>query len=329
MRTIDLLLNQIPELSSVVSPSTTPNASIGRANLAARVQQEDYFSKDTCRHILFYTALAYADLPQAFVLTQRNAAIRRIQTSSNPNASRLLDDHDSGEKWVTVGISHLTTSRQHLGLPSVIARRVSRGWVLSGKVPWVTAAPWSEAIVIGASDSDSPNQQLLCYVPALTEGVQRGTGMELLALSESGTDEVILENAFIDNSLILHGPVENVMTASQSGGAGGLQTSALALGLAGRAIDFILAKSSDRPALVPFVENLLAQWQKLFGTLTAASEPSSTVHLGTLRKESNDLVLRATQSALAIEKGAGFLADRKSTRLNSSHEWISRMPSSA
>ena len=26
---------------------------------------------------------------------------------------------------------------------------------------------------------------------------------------------------------------------------------------------------------------------------------------------------------------ANFLADRKSTRLNSSHEWISRMPSSA
>ena len=33
--------------------------------------------------------------------------------------------------------------------------------------------------------------------------------------------------------------------------------------------------------------------------------------------------------AVLIEVGNALSADRKSTRLNSSHEWISRMPSSA
>ena len=33
--------------------------------------------------------------------------------------------------------------------------------------------------------------------------------------------------------------------------------------------------------------------------------------------------------AVAVGTGVGINSDRKSTRLNSSHEWISRMPSSA
>ena len=35
------------------------------------------------------------------------------------------------------------------------------------------------------------------------------------------------------------------------------------------------------------------------------------------------------KDALTGQSVDDFLADRKSTRLNSSHEWISRMPSSA
>ena len=37
----------------------------------------------------------------------------------------------------------------------------------------------------------------------------------------------------------------------------------------------------------------------------------------------------AATPAADVEEIAGFWSDRKSTRLNSSHEWISRMPSSA
>ena len=39
--------------------------------------------------------------------------------------------------------------------------------------------------------------------------------------------------------------------------------------------------------------------------------------------------LLAMPLSLGIAKASLFPADRKSTRLNSSHEWISRMPSSA
>ena len=46
------------------------------------------------------------------------------------------------------------------------------------------------------------------------------------------------------------------------------------------------------------------------------------------RRDTTLLVCRAVSDTTHHEM-FGFLLDRKSTRLNSSHEWISRMPSSA
>ena len=40
-------------------------------------------------------------------------------------------------------------------------------------------------------------------------------------------------------------------------------------------------------------------------------------------------VVQEMSARLGAVTGKGFAEDRKSTRLNSSHEWISRMPSSA
>ena len=41
------------------------------------------------------------------------------------------------------------------------------------------------------------------------------------------------------------------------------------------------------------------------------------------------MVITGSEKAFAAGADIGAMADRKSTRLNSSHEWISRMPSSA
>jgi alkylation response protein AidB-like acyl-CoA dehydrogenase len=99
------------------------------------------------------------------------------------------------------------------------------------------------------------------------------------------------------------------MAVSQSGGAGGLQTSALALGLAARAIDHILVQSNHRSYLGRFADNFKQRWDTLSGRLFQAAQTGQrTIDTAELRKDSNDLVLRATQAALAIEKGAGFIA---------------------
>jgi alkylation response protein AidB-like acyl-CoA dehydrogenase len=139
--------------------------------------------------------------------------------------------------------------------------------------------------------------------------------MHLLALSDSCTDEVKLCDLRVTSERVLHGPVANVLAVSQSTGAGGLQTSALALGLAACAINWIHGQTHQRGNLSPFYESLENQWMSLFELLNQlASGIDCKVDAMTLRKDSNTLVLRATQSALAISKGAGFLAHNSIAR---------------
>jgi hypothetical protein len=88
-----------------------------------------------------------------------------------------------------------------------------------------------------------------------------------------------------------------------------LQTTALALGLAARIIDRIGDKSSIILELSAIAKSFQSQWYELDEKMSHASVPGQTdVDSGTLRKDANDLVVRASQAAMAIEKGAGYLA---------------------
>ena len=65
-----------------------------------------------------YLALSSACLTTTFVITQRTGACQRIERSDNEELkAELLPKLVSGEIFATVGISHLTTSRQHLSRP--------------------------------------------------------------------------------------------------------------------------------------------------------------------------------------------------------------------
>src|SRR5262249_24191303 len=69
-----------------------------------------------------YERLASACLTTCFLLSQREAAVRRINESGNdPVCQELLPVLARGERFATVGLSQLTTSRQHLQ-PSLRAR---------------------------------------------------------------------------------------------------------------------------------------------------------------------------------------------------------------
>src|ERR1700736_3299717 len=62
-----------------------------------------------------YEQLASACLTTAFILSQREAAVRRLVASANVElAARVLPGLARGELFATVGLSQLTTSRQHL-----------------------------------------------------------------------------------------------------------------------------------------------------------------------------------------------------------------------
>src|SRR5205085_4439534 len=95
---------------------------------------------ESTKLLLGYEHLSAACLTTAFILSQRDAAVRRIRDSGRDDlCHELLRPLACGGRFATVGISQLTTSRQHGG-PSLRARVTADGFVLHGTMPWVTGA---------------------------------------------------------------------------------------------------------------------------------------------------------------------------------------------
>ncbi len=262
-----------------------------------------------------YLALSKNCLTTTFVLTQWQAACRRILASHNAVLKqKLLPRMAAGELFVTVGISHLTTSRQHVARPVLTADlQTDGGLLLNGFSPWVTAASAADLFVLGATLEDG--RQVLCAVPSNRSGVTPSPGQTLVALSASCTDQVALQNVHVAADEILAGPIEQVMTVGSGGGAGGLQTSTLALGLALAAVDFMAEQAQQRNELFPVANKLRDDCEQLRQALIYLTDGVESISTGELRQRANSLALRSTQAALSAAKGAGFVASHATGRM--------------
>ncbi len=254
-----------------------------------------------------YLRLAQADLTTTFVITQYMGAIRRIVGSGNPSLiQRWIDPLISGESFGTVGISHLTTSRQHVKKPVLSAIATADGYVLNGMAPWVTGVAHGDVYVIGATMDDG--RQILAAVPRQTKGIVPGDGISLVALSASCTDRLQLNDVVVDSSMLIAGPAENVMSSGTGARVGGLQTSTLAIGLARAAMGFIADEASRRDDLRTVSEEMTSELDTLEGVLLAAASGQGQCDAMEVRGQANRLVLRSTQAALTAAKGAGYVS---------------------
>jgi alkylation response protein AidB-like acyl-CoA dehydrogenase len=261
-----------------------------------------------------YEQLAGACMTTCFILSQRDAACRRIRDSGQEALCReLLPALARGESFATVGISQLTTSRQHTR-PALTARAEGKALVFDGVMPWVTGAARADYFITGAVLDDG--RQVLAALPAKLPGVTVGPRLELMALAGSLTAEVRCAGVRLERHWLLAGPAEKVL-ASGRGGAGGLETSCLALGLAGAAVDYLLQESGARLELRRGAEQLdkarqllrqeLGELAQTHAAAGGAAKPPGPAHNQVLRARANSLVLRATQAALTASKGSGFL----------------------
>lgn len=256
-----------------------------------------------------YLELSAANLNATFILTQRVAALRRIAGCQNEALkNRFIEPILSGSQTATVGISHLTTSRQHVGKPVLAATAMNDGFRVNGFCPWVTGGDGADWLLLGGSVIDehgeSDGREILFLVE--TEKATVKSGFEMLALTASRTGAVEVNDVFVENANIVAGPQEQVLTGN-GGGAGGLQTSVLALGLAKAAIDFIEKEAEIRDDLVNAQTVLRRQHSDLIKHLFNATGGSEVMSAAEIRSQANSLVLRATQSALVAAKGAGFV----------------------
>ena len=98
-----------------------------------------------------YAQVASGSLTAVFILSQHDAAVRRlVGAPERPAARHWLEQIASGKAFATVGISQLTTSRR-LGAHALMATEVAPGeFRLQGAMPWVTAAERADVFVTGA-----------------------------------------------------------------------------------------------------------------------------------------------------------------------------------
>ncbi|MFL5342478.1 MAG: acyl-CoA dehydrogenase family protein [Gemmataceae bacterium] len=248
-------------------------------------------------------------LTTAFILSQRDAAIRRLLAGPAHLQSRYLPALAAGDQFTTVGLSQLTTSRQHQR-PALRATPTSTGnFVLDGDIPWVTGADQAGAIVTGATLPDS--NQVLVLLPTDLPGVEIGPPLPLAALAGSRTALVRCAGVEVARDLLLAGPAERVL---RPGGGGGLETSGLAIGLAGAAADFLRRESATRPDLAAAADRFLATRDAARRRLHALNDTPDPQQTLALRAECTSLALRSTQAALLAAKGSGFVVPHPAQR---------------
>jgi alkylation response protein AidB-like acyl-CoA dehydrogenase len=264
-----------------------------------------------------FERLASACLVSTFVLSQRNAAVSRIVSSENETLrAELLPKFARHELMATVGISHLTTSRQHLARPAVLATPDRDGYRLEGDVPWVTAAAISDFVLTGGTLPDG--RQLLALVPTDDPTVSVGEAPLLLALNASQTGSLKLAGTFVGRERIVAGPVEGVVK-SISGGTGSVTTSALAVGAAAGVLENFAREVEKRPELAEIAAPLTTERETISRAICEHVEATSAGRAPAqsseaIRQRANSLALRSSQAYLAASKGAGFVKGHPAER---------------
>src|SRR5207248_11229048 len=109
------------------------------------------------------------------------------------------------------------------------------------------------------------------------------------ALQGSLTAEVRCTDVLLDGRWLLAGPAERVMAGAR-GGTGGLETSCLALGLAGAAIDYLRHEAQARAELRFSAERLEQTRQSVRQEMHRLAEQSCTAEAAAaLRARANSL----------------------------------------
>jgi butyryl-CoA dehydrogenase len=237
-----------------------------------------------------YEQISGACLTTAFILSQREAAVRRLLASPVAELRRrFLPGLASGAQFASVGLSQITTSRQHQAPALAVTPLGPAGYRLDGLIPWVTGADQADFLIVGGTLADG--RQILFVMPADRPGVTVDPPAPLMALTGSLTSQVHCAGVELEKDLLLTGPAEKILSTGR-GGVGGLETSCLALGLAGGATDHLHREAAVRPG---------------------DGEPTPN-DLIALRVECTRLALQASQVALTVSKGAGFVVPHPAQR---------------
>ncbi|MEZ0326623.1 MAG: acyl-CoA dehydrogenase family protein [Fimbriimonas sp.] len=251
----------------------------------------------------------------SFLQTQHQSAVSMIARGENTGlAEEYLPQMADGSKLVGIGFSQL----RRPGPPIMRAERVDEGYVLDGKVPWVTGWSFYPEFLIGATLPDG--QALFAIVPLPTtevDGIAVSEPMKLAAMETALTVSVEFSRF-----LVRHDRVAFIRPT------GWIQNSDMinialqghfALGCAQAGLDIIAKNAEAKP--LPFLREA---YDRLAAELLAcrrATADAQTVSEETTQERLNvrawaiDLAVRCAHAAITSSSGAANSLDHPAQRV--------------
>ena len=252
-------------------------------------------------------SMARASGALTFLQTQHQSAVAKLAQSENRVLHREFFPHVvKGDRLVGVGFSHLRRS----GTPIMQAQEKGSGYLLTGKVPWVTGYKIFSHFILGATLPDG--RELYAVLP-LQNDVQPTRGnmkvdrpMELIAVTATNTVSINLDSWWLAGDRIVTIDPAGAIHASSRRNI--LNHGFFALGCAYAGLDILQAVAEKKQ-----LEFLSESWQTLSKEVARQTERAIAAIADChttyqqklrLRVEAIALAQRCSQAAVIASSGA-------------------------
>jgi hypothetical protein len=255
----------------------------------------------------FQIAIARASGALAFLQTQHQSAVSQLAKSNNQSLQQEYLPHVArGEKLIGVGFSHL----RRRGQPIMTAVEVEGGYLLTGKVPWITGWGFFESFIIGAALPDG--SEIYGMLP-FENSVQTSGGsltfsdpLELIAMSATNTVTAKLDNWLLDRDrTVALKPLGSIHYNSKKNI---LHHGFFALGCAYGGLDILqtIGEKKQLDFIQRSWQTLQKQVENCDRTMLSSLSDDNITYLQQLqlRTQAIDLAQRCSQAAIVVSSGA-------------------------
>ena len=241
-----------------------------------------------------------------FLQTQHQSAVAKLAQSDNKSLQQeFFPDVVQGKSLIGVGFSHL----RRPGTPMMQATAINEGYLLTGKVPWITGYGFFDHFILGATLTDG--KEIYGILPLQNTADSGGEiicsePMELLAATATNTVSAKVHQWYLPSDRVVSiNPAGTIHRSSQKNI---LNHAFYALGCAYAGLDILqtIAKTKQ-------LKFLHSSWQALHqevketeskASLFISSAQFSYPERLQLRAEAIDLAQRCSLAAVVASSGA-------------------------
>ncbi|XZN92437.1 MAG: acyl-CoA dehydrogenase [Microcoleus sp.] len=238
-----------------------------------------------------------------FLQTQHHSATAMLANSDNELLQSIcLPAIALGELRLGVGFSHLRRS----GNPAVTATPAQNGYLLSGKVPWVTGFGLFQNFIVAALlPDDRAVFGLLPFenIASASSQISCSEIMPLIAMSSTNTVTVTMSNWLLNESQIISFQPKDWIVQNDTKNI--LNFVPATFGCIRAGLDIIQAASQTKKSsvIVSAYEKLAHKLDRLKQNFPQSQHSSKAEQLA-LRAQAIDLAVRCGHAAVTVSSGA-------------------------